>query len=147
MNSDPGTYVLILENDKRKRIQIGKWGKLEMEPGYYLYVGSAFGPGGVLARVSRHCREAKSKRWHVDFLRAYTRLNVVWYAHGAVRLEHRWASALMDLEQTAAIKDFGCSDCRCLAHLFFVKDESYLAASASALPGKIQHWRCDKQDN
>lgn len=142
MNSEAGTYILVLESDKRQRIQIGKWGKLKIEPGYYLYVGSALGSGGVLARVSRHCREKKTQRWHIDFLRARTCLNIVWYAHGTERLEHRWASDLAGLEQTVAIKGFGCSDCRCLSHLFFVADNAGLQACEEALPGRIQHSRC-----
>lgn len=146
MNAEPGTYVLILESDKHKRIQIGKWGQLAMEPGYYLYVGSAFGPGGVRSRVSRHCREEKSKRWHIDFLRAYTRLHIVWYAHGRERLEHRWAHALGDLAQTVAIKGFGCSDCRCLSHLFFVARKAELDVCYHALVGRIQPWRCHSGD-
>lgn len=147
MKSEPGTYILVLESGKKKQIQIGKWGKLALDPGYYLYVGSAFGPGGVRSRVSRHCREEKSKRWHIDFLRVYTHLNVVWYAHGAERLEHRWANALAGLEQTLAVKGFGCSDCRCLSHLFFVAHKADLDACASVLAGRIQQWTCDKQGN
>lgn len=142
MKSAPGTYVLVLESDKQQRIQIGKWGQLEIHPGYYLYVGSAFGPGGVLARVSRHCREEKSQRWHIDYLRAHTRLKIVWYVHGSERLEHHWATALAGLAQTLAVKGFGCSDCCCLSHLFYVADEVDLEACASVLPWKIQQWRC-----
>jgi Uri superfamily endonuclease len=36
--------------------------------GRYLYCGSAKGPGGLKARLSRHMRRGKSVRWHVDQL-------------------------------------------------------------------------------
>jgi Uri superfamily endonuclease len=36
--------------------------------GRYLYCGSAKGPGGLKARLSRHMRRGKSVRWHIDRL-------------------------------------------------------------------------------
>jgi len=47
MKSMPGTYALILRSEKRSRIQAGRWREIDVEPGYYIYVGSAFGPGGT----------------------------------------------------------------------------------------------------
>jgi Uri superfamily endonuclease len=61
MKSDPGTYALILQYDSKASTQIGRWRQIDLEPGYYIYIGSAFGPGGVRARVSRHCRGDKPK--------------------------------------------------------------------------------------
>ena len=66
----PGTYVLVLRVSKRLEILVGKLGKLVVQPGFYLYTGSAMGPGGLAARVGRHCRHEKRLRWHVDYLRA-----------------------------------------------------------------------------
>lgn len=143
MNSSPGTYTLVLKNDASASIQIGKWGRLELEPGYYLYVGSAFGPGGVLARVSRHCREAKSKRWHIDYLREFASLKTVWYSHAPVRLEHSWAKALEGVEEAKLIRGFGCSDCNCKSHLFFVTSEPMLRKCANALCGSVRSWACE----
>ena len=54
-----GTYALVLRSDVSAATEIGRWGRLTIRPGYYVYVGSALGPGGVRARVSRHCRETK----------------------------------------------------------------------------------------
>ena len=142
MRPEPGTYVLVLESNQRESVQIGKWGKLEINSGYYLYVGSAFGPGGVLSRVSRHCREEKSKRWHIDFLRECTSLKAVWYRHGSERLEHRWAKALESAAQTALIKGFGCSDCHCASHLFYVVKARDLGDCAPALPEGVEQWSC-----
>lgn len=143
MKPEPGTYILVLESHCRNSIQVGRWGRLELERGYYLYVGSAFGPGGVRSRVSRHCRKENAKRWHIDFLRECTHLKSVWYVHDSERLEHEWAETLAGLSQTKSIKGFGCSDCRCLAHLFLVTQEADLGACAGALMGRIQQARCD----
>ena len=125
-------------------MQIGRWGLLDIRPGYYVYVGSAFGPGGVLARVSRHCREAKSKRWHIDYLREFAILKSVWYRHSTVRLEHRWAEALAELNETETVKGFGCSDCKCESHLFFTAGEPKLAKCASSVQGSVKTWSCER---
>jgi len=45
--------------------------KLDLLPGYYIYIGSAFGPGGVRARMLRHLRADKPKHWHIDYLREF----------------------------------------------------------------------------
>jgi len=36
------------------------------EAGYLIYVGSAGGPGGIRARVSRHLRGPQRLWWHID---------------------------------------------------------------------------------
>ena len=42
--------------------------RIALPAGRYLYCGSAKGPGGLKARLSRHMRRGKSVRWHVDQL-------------------------------------------------------------------------------
>jgi len=118
MQSDPGTYALILQCLSNATVQIGRWGTLDIEPGYYVYVGSAFGPGGVRARVSRHFRTAKAKRWHIDYLREFVAPVGAWYSHDARRLEHEWAQVFHDMRGVSSIHGFGCSDCKCYSHLF-----------------------------
>ena len=54
MNAQPGSYALILQADRRRTVRIGRLGQLAVEPGCYVYVGSALGPGGVRARVGHH---------------------------------------------------------------------------------------------
>ncbi len=145
MKPEPGTYVLVLRSDERKRIQIGKWGPLQINPGFYLYVGSAVGPGGVQARVSRHCRQEKARRWHIDFLREHTEVNSVWYAHGPGHLEHEWAKALEGAKGTVSVKGFGCSDCRCKSHLFFVAHATGLPECAAALKGNVEQRNFERE--
>jgi Uri superfamily endonuclease len=130
MKSQPGTYALLLRSDASTSAQIGRWGCLDVRPGYYIYVGSALGPGGVLARVSRHCREHKTKHWHIDYLREFTIPVSVWYSYSPTRLEHCWAKAVAGLTETEPVKGFGCSDCKCNSHLFFLpgREPGYIYA-------------------
>ena len=72
--SQPGTYALLLEATAKQDVPIGKLGVLHMLPGIYVYVGSALGPGGLAARVERHAPREKTLHWHIDYLRAETRL-------------------------------------------------------------------------
>ena len=54
MNAQPGSYALILQADRRQTVRIGRLGQLTVEPGCYVYVGSALGPGGVRAQGGHH---------------------------------------------------------------------------------------------
>ena len=49
---EKGTYVLIASVPQMKRLGIGQLGEFDIVPGYYAYVGSAFGAGGLYARIS-----------------------------------------------------------------------------------------------
>jgi Uri superfamily endonuclease len=101
-------------------IRLGALGTVDVRPGFYLYVGSAFGPGGVAARVSRHCRTGGVEHWHVDYLRAVTPVSEVWYTYDAIRREHQWVEKLIAMPGASVPKTgFGASDCTCAAHLVF----------------------------
>jgi Uri superfamily endonuclease len=118
LRSDPGTYALILQSDSNEHAQVGRWGELQLKPGYYIYIGSAFGPGGVKARVARHWRTNKRKHWHIDYLREHVALAEIWVSYEAERFEHQWAQTLLEMSEMTPIRGFGCSDCNCQAHLF-----------------------------
>ena len=64
-----GTYALILRALERRRIRIGRFGWLTAREGYYVYVGSAFGAGGLGGRLRHHLHPARASHWHIDFLR------------------------------------------------------------------------------
>lgn len=139
MKREPGTYALVLQSEVNKTVQIGRWKALEIRPGFYIYVGSAFGPGGVQARVSRHSRKNKSKHWHIDYLREFVRLTSVWYSHDRMRLEHDWAQVLTNTPEITPISGFGSSDCRCEAHLFFLNNKPELATFKRAVDSIKPH--------
>jgi Uri superfamily endonuclease len=141
--AQPGTYALILRSRSKARTQVGRWGWLDIEPGYYIYVGSAFGPGGVRARVARHCRATKRKHWHIDYLREFLSPIGAWYSHETTRLEHRWAQAFHDMDCTSSVQGFGCSDCKCRSHLFNTRAEPDLALFSVIVGGQVRAWPVD----
>ena len=140
MNAKPGTYALVLQCPASATTQVGRWGRLSLEPGYYIYVGSAFGPGGVQARVLRHCRRSKSRHWHIDYLREYLSPVGAWYNHEPTHLEHEWAGLLSGMGGLSSIPGFGCSDCRCGSHLFRTSSEPEFTVFSSAAGGKVERW-------
>ncbi|MBK9053356.1 MAG: DUF123 domain-containing protein [Chloroflexi bacterium] len=80
--------------------------------GWYVYVGSAFGPGGVKGRVGHHMRPQTKPHWHIDYLRQVAPLVEVWYTHDPIRHEHTWASLFHHLpDATIPLPRFGASDC------------------------------------
>jgi Uri superfamily endonuclease len=118
MTDAPGTYALLLRSEEPREIEVGALGSMTVRPGAYVYVGSAFGPGGLRARVERHARGDGALHWHIDYLRAVTTLDAVWYTHDPERRECLWAEVLRSLPSaTVPLDDFGASDCTCPAHL------------------------------
>jgi Uri superfamily endonuclease len=122
ITAESGTYALILFCSRAERVRIGKLGPLKLRRGFYVYVGSALGPGGVRARVAHHQKVSPRPHWHVDYLRFHTRLDGIWYSHDQVRREHQWARLIHTLRGASVpAAGFGSSDCRCETHLFFFK--------------------------
>ncbi|MBI2998760.1 MAG: GIY-YIG nuclease family protein [Deltaproteobacteria bacterium] len=109
---------MVLRLPNRTRIAIGKLGRFELRPGYYCYVGSGFGPGGVLSRLAHHFRPVEHPHWHVDHLRKVALVEEAWYAVHERKHEHRWAAILGRMPGASiAIPRFGSSDCSCPGHL------------------------------
>ena len=140
MKPAPGTYALILHSSLSADIQIGRWGYLRVEPGYYVYIGSAFGPGGVRARVSRHFRKAKRSYWHIDYLREMIDPVCAWCSYAPFRLEHQWAQTLGQMADISCIKGFGCSDCSCDGHLFAMSTAPDSAKVFTSIGGVVELW-------
>jgi Uri superfamily endonuclease len=140
VKSDPGTYALFLKSSLSTEIQVGRKDRLRLKPGFYVYVGSAFGPGGVRARVARHFRKAKRHNWHIDFLRDVIDPVCAWCSFSSVRLEHEWACALSQIAGMSGIERFGCSDCHCNAHLFAYSRQAIDAKIRLAIGGAIEIW-------
>ena len=64
----PGAYVIAIELADPVAVTLLGQAAIELPAGRYLYCGSAKGPGGLKARLSRHFRRGKSVRWHIDQL-------------------------------------------------------------------------------
>ncbi|NTU99809.1 MAG: GIY-YIG nuclease family protein [Methanoregulaceae archaeon] len=140
---DKGSYCLILAGGK-SCIRIGSLGETCFHQGWYVYCGSAQGPGG-LARVRRHIRVSKrgvpSPTWHIDYLLSSPEFHleaVVCVPGRDPETECHVASSLSG----RPFFGFGCSDCRCHSHLFFYpedpKDEVLSAILSLGLPATIK---------
>lgn len=140
MQSRSGTYALILHARSSGNIDVGRWGRLRVDPGFYVYVGSAGGPGGLRARVSRHFRKHKVRHWHIDYLSEHARPVWAWYSYGTENREHRWARAIGKMMQASAVKGFGCTDCGCHAHLFRMSRKPSRVEFHNAVGGTIESW-------
>jgi Uri superfamily endonuclease len=115
-----GTYILVMQAPSPFILRAGGLGERDLEAGWYLYVGSAFGFGGLGARCGRHMRLNKTMRWHIDYLLARTRLHELWFRRGPIRFEHEWAGLLEAWRGSRlAWPGFGASDCRCPSHLWY----------------------------
>ena len=118
----PGTYALVLVCKQSGKVQIGRLRSLSLQPGFYLYVGSAFGPGGLLARVKHHQNLSASSHWHIDYLRPKCAVAEAWFTTARGRHEHTWAEAAKRLPGARiTLRGFGSSDCGCEGHLFWFK--------------------------
>ncbi len=135
--AEPGAYLLAIALGEPIDLCLASLERrakapLRLAAGWYVYAGSARGPGGLRARLSRHLQPSASGRlhWHVDHL---TRApgSRVWAAAFPESRECALVAALLGGAReagphprklppafTVPIPGFGSTDCRaCPAHL------------------------------
>lgn len=116
---EKGTYILVfrLKDGVKART---KYGFTLLKPGIYAYVGSAFGPGGLKARISRHLRREKKIHWHIDWITTREEFQPVevWIVVGE-RMETKFAELLAS--RFEAVPGFGASDSQEDSHLFIIQ--------------------------
>ena len=112
-----GAYLLLVKLDGRLSVSLGKQPTCRLAAGWYAYAGSAYGPGGIRARVARHFRVDKAPRWHIDQLTQSA--SAIWAAPAPGRTECALLQAMGARPGIAlSIPGFGSSDCRnCSSHL------------------------------
>jgi histidyl-tRNA synthetase len=110
----PGSYVLAILIETAVSVTIAGKPAAVLPPGKYLYCGSAKGPGGLKARLSRHMRSRKNIRWHIDQITRHGRVLGAWIVPDGD--ECRLVESLSHLSKP--IPGFGSTDCRrCVAHM------------------------------
>jgi histidyl-tRNA synthetase len=110
----PGAYVMAIELADTVVVMLSGRSSIALPAGRYLYCGSAKGPGGLKARLSRHVRRGKSVRWHVDQLTERGLVIGSWIFPGGD--ECRLVQMCSHLPMP--IVGFGSSDCAtCRSHL------------------------------
>lgn len=120
------------------RTVVGKLGLFAFPSGWYAYAGSARGPGGLAARVSRHECKSKLRHWHIDYLRAQAQPATVWYTLSDAKLECDWAKALRELPGASIpVRGFGASDCRCPSHLIHFSARPAISAFAGRVRNPV----------
>ena len=113
-----GAYVLLL-NSPGLDILVGSLGRVSIPRGLICYIGSAKGPGGLKARIMRHFRRDKVRKWHIDYLTTNDDVKVMEAA--VYNLPKEYECKLADMLRNMMfkpIKGFGSSDCRCISHLY-----------------------------
>jgi Uri superfamily endonuclease len=120
--SEPGCYSLVIKLKQRKKIWVGKLGKVEFQPGLYVYTGSAM--GGLRARLLRHLSGTKKMRWHIDYFlndeqASVKRIFLYPAAPGQECRQNQKTAAIRGAR--SALRKFGASDCNsgCHSHLIF----------------------------
>jgi Uri superfamily endonuclease len=117
LTAAPGAYILFIELPETLALRETSLGSQTLAPGRYAYCGSAYGPGGLGARLRRHLKREKALRWHVDHLTAAGRIFALGLAPGG-----RECALFEDLSRHPGVEvplaGFGSSDCEsCPAHL------------------------------
>jgi Uri superfamily endonuclease len=120
LDSTPGTYALLLKLQAPTELHVGRLGGIDFSSPFYLYFGSAFGPGGLGARIEHHLQPARRPHWHIDYLRPVADVLSIWCTCDEAHLECAWANAALALRGASLVPRFGSSDCRCYSHLLAV---------------------------
>lgn len=117
LTAAPGAYWLLVALDRGLCLAGTSLDPARLAPGRYIYCGSAYGPGGLRARLRRHLRADKRPRWHADRLTLAGRVLGLGLAPGGAE-----CALVEDLRRRPGVEvpvpGFGSSDCRrCPAHL------------------------------
>jgi Uri superfamily endonuclease len=114
------TYLLCIKVDEDLEVTVGRLGLMNFKRGLYIYVGSA--KRNLAARIKRHLGRNKKIFWHVDYLlsRKAAEVSQIWLSSSG---ECRIAKKISKLKGSIPVKGFGCSDCKCLSHLFYCKQD------------------------
>jgi sugar fermentation stimulation protein A len=115
---DIGSYLLILRLERDTSVEIGKLDGVMFQRGHYIYVGSAM--NNLSARIERHRRKRKKMHWHIDYLTQVADGFVAVPIRSSQRQECEIAQAVSSIMKSGP-PGFGCSDCRCLTHLFWTE--------------------------
>jgi Uri superfamily endonuclease len=123
-----GVYCLCIRVKGEIDVEVGALGTLRFHEGLYIYVGSAL--NGLEARILRHIGTShgtnKVIRWHIDYLLKELK---VWIESVYVLATDERVECVLANEvfrRGEPIKGFGCSDCRCVSHLFEVEGCGFL---------------------
>ena len=118
-----GTYLLILRiDDDLTDLTIGQLGRFHFAAGYYLYIGSAFGPGGLSTQLQHFEQPGRTRpRRHIDYLRPHAHLVEAWGVGSGAPVGCHWAHALAATQEVSVpVPRFSARNRNCRSHLLYV---------------------------
>lgn len=118
-----GAYIMYLLLKKNKRgLKVGSLKIQDFDSGLFAYVGSAYGPGGLRGRLRRYLkikRRHSNIHWHIDHIIVNPDSKILGFHVLEGASEHQVAKEIEKLAK-ASFKGFGCSDCHCYSHFFYL---------------------------
>jgi sugar fermentation stimulation protein A len=135
---DRGSYLLILNLKRNRKIDVGKLGRVAFRKGFYIYVGSAM--ASLSKRMARHRHLRKRHHWHIDELRGVAEFHSVLAIRSSERIECRVAKGVSEITEWS-VPRFGCTDCSCQTHLFGMSGDPLHSGNFHKL---LQYFRMDQ---
>ena len=123
-----GTYCLCINVESDIRIKVGALGEIDFPGGSYIYVGSAL--NSLIPRLERHLKHSRGEHnvthWHIDYLLKDQRVSIrnIYMNDNGEKLECLMAAKVA--EHGEPVPRFGCSDCKCVSHLYSVESFDFL---------------------
>ncbi len=123
-----GTYCLCINVEEDIKIRVGALGEIIFPMGSYIYVGSAL--NSLLPRLDRHLKHSRGEHdvthWHIDYLlrEPLVSMDSIYMNDNGEKLECVMAAKVA--EHGEPVPRFGCSDCRCVSHLYSVDSFGFL---------------------
>ena len=139
-NTVKGVYLLIIEITNQLIIII-RGTRYKLEPGYYIYVGSAWGPGGLRSRIARHIKKDKKIHWHIDKITStpFTAVKTICLLPGAPSYYESRIAGILSTKLNF-IPGFGSTDRRGdTSHLFICRTYSKCVETMRSLEKTIRH--------
>ncbi len=123
-----GAYCLCINVQWDIAVEVGALGNITFPKGEYVYVGSAL--NSLEPRIKRHTLTSIGSHavthWHVDYLlrEPAAIIQEIYVVETDEKLECSIAEKVAENGQP--VKGFGCSDCRCVSHLYRVEGFGFL---------------------
>ena len=121
-------YCLCIKIREDITVEVGALGNITFPKGEYVYVGSAL--NSLEPRIRRHILTSTGDHtvthWHIDYLLREPAVTIqpIYFVETDEKLECRIAEKVAEKGQP--VRGFGCSDCRCVSHLYRVEGFGFL---------------------
>ncbi len=116
-----GIYALEICLSRDVCLSVGALGKIAFRRGVYVYIGS--GQLNLEQRVRRHFREQKKVFWHIDYLLSDRNAEITGAKTRRAGKPKECSVARELGRQGMPVAGFGCSDCRCVSHLYWFPED------------------------